>query len=171
VTFMREVVAVASVARAAASPLTFGEEAWRDIELVRGMFPESMIRQLQSLDEGMTMHIRKTFEKGVQIAVALYVALNEEVAARYPGAGAPRGTGVPPIAEEVEPVVVQRIYGKMAALICHGIVQLNAHLCGHYHWNTSFNAEIVAKEFDFHVSRQSQAAYRAATVERDSAVV
>jgi hypothetical protein len=59
------------------------------------------------------------------------------------------------------------MYGKMAALICQAIVQLNAHLAGYEHWNTGFNAEIVGKEFQFHVCGPSQAVDRAATVERD----
>jgi hypothetical protein len=95
------------------------------------LYPESMIQQLQSLDERMATHIRRTFEKAVQIAVALYVALSEVVAGRYPAGAAPRAAGVPPIAEEMEPIVVPRMYGKLAALICHAIVQLNAHLSGH----------------------------------------
>jgi hypothetical protein len=97
----------------------------------------------------------------------IYVALSEEVAARYPAAAAPRAAGVPPISEEMEPIVASRLYGKMAALICHAIVQLNTHLAGHEHRNTGFNAEIVAKEFHFHVGGPSQAVHRAATVERD----
>jgi hypothetical protein len=126
-----------------------------------------MIRQLQSLDKRMATHIRRTFGKGIQIVVALYVSLSEEVAARYPAAAAARAAGVPPIAEKLEPIVVPRIHGKMAAFICHGIVQLNAHLSGHDHWNAAFKAEIVATELQFHVGRPSQAVDQAATVERD----
>jgi hypothetical protein len=55
----------------------------------------------------------------------------------------------------------------MAALIRHAIVQLNAHFYGHQHWNTGFSAEIVAKEFQFHVGGPSQAVDRAATLERE----
>jgi hypothetical protein len=168
VTFLREVVAVASVASATASEMKLSNGAWREIEVLRGMlYPESMTRQLQSLDERMATHIRRTFKNGVQIAVALYVALREEVAGLYPADAAPRAAGVPPIVEEMEPIVVPRMYGKMAALIFHAIVQLNAHLSGHEHWNTGFNAEIVAKEFQFPVGGPSQAVDRAAIVERD----
>jgi hypothetical protein len=168
VAFLREVVAVASVASGTASEMTLSDEAWREIEVFREMLcPESMIRQLQSLDERMATHIPRTIEKSVQIAVALYVALSEEVAGRYPAGAAPHAAGVPPIVEEMEPMVVPRMYGKMAALICHAIVQLNAHLSGHEHWNTGFNAEIVAKVSQSHVGGPSQAVDRAATVEPD----
>jgi hypothetical protein len=57
----------------------------------------------------------------------------------------------------MEPIVVPRMYGKLAAVICHAFVQLNAHVSGHEHWNTGFNAEIVANEFQFHVGGPSQA--------------
>jgi hypothetical protein len=168
VTFLREVVAVASVASATASEMKLSNEAWQEIEVLREMlYPESMIPQLQSLDERMATYIWRTFEKGIQIAVAFYVALSEEVARRYPAGAAPRASGVPPIAEEMEPIVVPRMYGKMAALICHAIVQLNAHLFGHKHWNTGLDVEIVAKQLEFHVGGPSQAVDRAATVERD----
>jgi hypothetical protein len=150
VTSLREVFAVAPVASATASEMKLSNEAWREIEVLREMlYPESMTRKLQSLDERMATHIRRTFEKGVQIAVALYAALSEEVAGLYPAGAAPRAAGVPPIAEEMEPIVVSRLCGKMAALICHAIVQLNAHLSGHEHWNTGFNAEIVARNSSF----------------------
>jgi hypothetical protein len=67
VTFLREVVAVASVASATASEKQLRNEAWREIEILREMLcPESMIRQLQSLDERMATHIQRTFEKDVQ---------------------------------------------------------------------------------------------------------
>jgi hypothetical protein len=168
VSFLREVVAVASVASATASEMKLSNEAWRELEVLREMlYPESMIRQLQSLDERMATHIQSTFEKGVQIAVALYVALSEEVAGRYTAGAVPRAAGVPPIAEEMEPIVVARMYGKLAALICHAIAQLNGHLSRHEHWNTGFKAEIVAKEFQFRVGGPSQAVDRAAMVERD----
>jgi hypothetical protein len=98
------------------------------MSFVRMLYPESTIRLLQSFDERMAKQIRRTFDKCVQIAVVLYVALSEEVAARHPAASAPRAAGVPPIAEEMDPIVVPRIYGKMATLICHAIVQMNAHL-------------------------------------------
>jgi hypothetical protein len=55
----------------------------------------------------------------------------------------------------------------MATLIFHAIVQINAHLSWHEYWNTGFNMEIVAKGFQFHVGRSSQAVDLAATVERD----
>jgi hypothetical protein len=92
----------------------------------------------------MATHLRRTLEKGIQIAVALYVALSEEVAGRYPADAAPPAAGVPPIAEAMEPIVVPRMYGKVDALLYQAIVQLNAHLSGHEHWNTGFNAEIVS---------------------------
>jgi hypothetical protein len=121
VPFLREVVAVASVAMA--SETKWSDEAWREIEVLREtLYPESMILQLRSLDERMAAHILRAFEKGVQISVALYVALSEEIAARYPTAAAPRAAGVPPIAEEMETIVVTRMYGKMAALILHAII-------------------------------------------------
>jgi hypothetical protein len=115
VTFLRKVVVVSSVASATASEMKLSNEAWRETEVLREMlYPESMIRQLQSLDERMTKHIRRTFQKGVQIPVALYVALSEEVAGRYPAGAAPRAAGLPPIVEEMEPIVVPRMYGKIA---------------------------------------------------------
>jgi hypothetical protein len=67
----------------------------------------------------------------------------------------------------MEPIVVPRMYRKLVALICHAIVQMNAHDTGHEHWHTGFNVDIVAKEFHFHVGGPSQAVDRAATVERD----
>jgi hypothetical protein len=75
VKFLREVVAVASVASATASEMKLSDEAWREMEALHEiLYHESMIRQLQSLDECLTVHIRRTFEKGVQIAAALYTS-------------------------------------------------------------------------------------------------